>query len=64
MMSCLTGDTKGYLDMNLLELYYQYLIEKDNCGHECTYDPVYGFVPEAGCPVHDKEEENECKDML
>ena len=55
------GDNEA---MNLLELYYQYLIEKDNCGHECTYDPVYGFVPEAGCPVHDKEEENECKDML
>ena len=23
------------------------------CGRECYTDPVYGFVPEDGCPVHD-----------
>lgn len=23
--------------------------------NECHYHPVYGFVPEADCPVHDRE---------
>lgn len=22
-------------------------------GYECHFHPVYGFVPEADCPVHD-----------
>jgi len=25
------------------------------CGFDCHYLKPYGFVPEAGCPVHDKE---------
>ena len=25
-----------------------------SCGHECHMTEKYGFVPEAGCPVHDK----------
>lgn len=29
-------------------------IIKDNCGHECHLTEEYGFVPEAGCPIHDK----------
>ena len=24
------------------------------CGHECDWVYPYGWVPEAGCPVHDK----------
>ena len=27
------------------------------CGCECDFVYPYGFVPEAGCPVHDIEEE-------
>lgn len=23
------------------------------CGYVCTYVYPYGFVPEAGCPIHD-----------
>lgn len=26
------------------------------CEHDCGYHPTYGFVPESGCPVHDREE--------
>lgn len=26
---------------------------KDACPAECHTDPEYGFVPEAGCPIHD-----------
>ena len=25
-----------------------------NCHHHCVVQEPYGFVPEAGCPVHDK----------
>ena len=25
----------------------------ENCGYVCGYQYPYGFVPEAGCPVHD-----------
>lgn len=28
--------------------------ERTPCLNECAYHPVYGFVPEADCPVHDK----------
>ena len=24
------------------------------CNNECDYQSPYGFVPEAGCPIHDK----------
>ena len=24
-----------------------------NCGYACAYVEPYGFVPEAGCPIHD-----------
>jgi len=24
-----------------------------DCGYACGYQEPYGFVPEAGCPVHD-----------
>ena len=44
--------------MNLLEIYCEYLTEQlDDCECECHYHPTYGFVPEAGCPVHDNEDE-------
>ena len=33
-------------------LYNQHLV----CGHECHYVEEYGFVPECGCPMHDKGE--------
>jgi hypothetical protein len=25
-----------------------------NCGFICGYTEPYGFVPEAGCPIHDE----------
>lgn len=29
-------------------------LEKINCGeYNCNVDKMYGFVPEAGCPLHD-----------
>lgn len=28
-----------------------------NCGLGCGHEEPYGFVAEAGCPVHDVEEE-------
>ena len=24
-----------------------------SCGHRCCFQEPYGFVPEAGCPIHD-----------
>ena len=30
--------------------------EKMSCGYNCRMTKKYGFVPEAGCPVHDKIE--------
>lgn len=29
------------------------MIEPTTCGFECEWVSPYGFVPEAGCPVHD-----------
>lgn len=29
-------------------------ILKNDCGYNCGYTEQYGFVPEAGCPIHDK----------
>lgn len=29
------------------------LPEHPDCGHACCFAEPYGFVPEAGCPVHD-----------
>ena len=26
-----------------------------DCDYNCSYTEPYGFVPEAGCPVHDHE---------
>ena len=26
------------------------------CGYECGYVEPYGFVPECGCPIHDRKE--------
>lgn len=28
------------------------------CGHACDFAHPYGFVPEAGCPVHDIDKED------
>jgi hypothetical protein len=28
------------------------------CGNDCGFVEPYGFVPEAGCPMHDKIVEN------
>ncbi len=28
-----------------------------NRGMACGYTVPYGFVPEAGCPIHDRDEE-------
>lgn len=46
--------------------HYQYLVRQGmdgearyvwpneiTCGYECDFEEPYGFVPEAGCPVHD-----------
>lgn len=27
----------------------------DVCEHGCTITPDWGFVPECGCPIHDRE---------
>lgn len=32
-----------------------------NCGHHCTMVQPYGFVPEAGCPVHDISCDDNCR---
>lgn len=29
------------------------IIQNMNCGFECNFVEPYGFVPEAGCPIHD-----------
>jgi hypothetical protein len=29
------------------------IIRNVECGHECGYEEPYGFVREAGCPIHD-----------
>lgn len=29
------------------------IIESIECGYDCDYEKPYGFVPEAGCPIHD-----------
>jgi hypothetical protein len=30
------------------------ILREMNCGkYACQVDPKYGFVPEAGCPIHD-----------
>jgi len=26
------------------------------CGFECSWVHPYGFVPECGCPIHDKDD--------
>lgn len=31
----------------------------NTCAYECGYHETYGFVPEAGCPIHDTEKELE-----
>ena len=33
----------------------QYMLT-GNCGCACGYVEPYGFVPEAECPIHDREE--------
>ena len=30
-------------------------IALDGCSHDCSVVKPYGFVPEAGCPVHDPD---------
>lgn len=30
------------------------MLFEEGCGFECNWVFPYGFVPEAGCPVHDK----------
>lgn len=37
-----------------LEGYIRYALT-GKCGFACGYEEPYGFVPEAGCPIHDKE---------
>lgn len=27
----------------------------ESCTHDCSWDAHYGFVPEAGCPIHDND---------
>lgn len=31
----------------------RYLVQ--DCGNFCTWTYPYGFVPEAGCPIHDPD---------
>jgi len=30
------------------------IIEVSTCGYNCHHTPKYGFVPEADCPINDK----------
>lgn len=30
------------------------------CGYACHWHPVYGWVPECGCPEHDPDEPERC----
>jgi len=30
-----------------------------NCGNHCGYAHPFGFVPEAGCPIHDRDEDDD-----
>ena len=32
----------------------RYKLYKQNCNYGCDWVVPYGFVPEAGCPVHDE----------
>jgi len=32
---------------------YELGSKSENCGYVCGYQHPYGFIPEAGCPVHD-----------
>ena len=34
---------------------YEDMVEEkqSSCGYECANTEKYGFVPEAGCPIHD-----------
>lgn len=33
---------------------WHYMFFEPKCGFECGWVYPYGFVPEAGCPVHDR----------
>ena len=35
-----------------------------NCGNACAHVEPYGWVPEAGCPIHDTEERGTMKPKL
>jgi len=43
-------------------VWYPFLnwLHKNDCDYYCRWVYPYGFVPEAGCPIHDKDE-NKCQ---
>jgi len=51
-------DRYGYDHMmnwvNALPSKLRHRLDFLNCGRACGYQEPYGFVPEDGCPVHDK----------
>jgi len=46
-----------YIRAPLLRHYWKWreIHTPTTCGHGCGWVYPYGFVPEAGCPVHDKD---------
>lgn len=45
-------ETQEEINMNRKDGIYPYPL--DDCGYMCQYVEPYGFVPEVGCPVHDR----------
>ena len=45
---------KFQFNQRLYGLANNYLLK--DCGNFCNWTPPFGFVPEAGCPIHDSED--------
>ena len=47
---------KQYSARQYSEWYCKFMnwADETDCGNECHWKAPYGFVPEAGCPIHDK----------
>ena len=48
-------EAKNFIDMVIAEIESRLTTHETDCGYACGYAAPYGFVPECGCPVHDKE---------
>lgn len=58
-------EARGWAVAQILAKYHNELLEAQrehfkrlkapifDCGHACEYVKPYGWVPEAGCPIHD-----------